>query len=227
MDSSSREEFLEDVNEPPDPDVVETNPTGRYVRYEEVLGKGACKTVYKGFDDTNGIEVAWCQVNIDAAVNDFTRDVESKLYAEHIIKMYTSWVDNEKKTLNIITELFNSGSVRQYRIKHKKVDMKAVKGWARQILRGLAYLHSQEPLIIHRDVKCEVKIGDFGLATVMEQASSKSVLGTLEFMAPEIYTEDYNELVDIYSFGMCMLEMMTNECPYSECENTPQILKKL
>ena len=65
--------------------------------------------------------------------------------------------------------------------------MKAVKCWARQILMGLRYLHTQVPPIIHRDLKCdnifingnhgEVKIGDLGLATVMEQAHAKSVIG--------------------------------------------------
>ncbi|RZC67975.1 hypothetical protein C5167_011666 [Papaver somniferum] len=247
MDLTSRTEFLEDVDDPPDPDVVETDPTKRYVRYKDVLGRGAFKTVYKAFDEVDGIEVAWCQVNIDAVVRGCTPDLESALYDEvnmlkvvhhkHIIKMYKSWVDDGKKTLNIITELFNSGSVRQYREKHKKVDMKALKGWARQILLGLDYLHSHSPPIIHRDVKCdnifingnhgEVKIGDLGLATVMEQASLHSVLGTPEFMAPEIYNEDYNELVDIYSFGMCMLEMTTNESPYIECTNCAQVYKKV
>jgi len=46
-------------------------------------------------------------------------------------------------------------------------------------------------------------------------------------MAPELYDEDYNELVDIYSFGMCMLEMVTFEYPYSECTNSAQIYKKV
>lgn len=46
-------------------------------------------------------------------------------------------------------------------------------------------------------------------------------------MAPELYEEDYNELVDIYSFGMCMLEMVTFEYPYSECRNPAQIYKKV
>jgi serine/threonine protein kinase len=39
--------------------------------------------------------------------------------------------------------------------------------------------------------------------------------------------ENYNELVDIYSFGMCMLEMVTGECPYSECQGFVQIYKKI
>lgn len=51
--------------------------------------------------------------------------------------------------------------------------------------------------------------------------------GTPEFMAPELYEEDYNELVDIYSFGMCVLEMLTSEHPYSECSNPAQIYKKV
>ena len=46
-------------------------------------------------------------------------------------------------------------------------------------------------------------------------------------MAPELYDENYNELVDIYSFGMCMLEMVTFEYPYSECRNSAQIYKKV
>lgn len=43
----------------------------------------------------------------------------------------------------------------RYRKKHKTIDMKAIKNWARQILQGLAYLHSQNPPIIHRDLKCD------------------------------------------------------------------------
>ncbi|KAL9689905.1 hypothetical protein QQ045_010296 [Rhodiola kirilowii] len=43
-----------------------------------------------------------------------------------------------------------------------------------------------------------------------------SILGTPEFMAPEVYTDNYNELVDIYSFGMCVLELVTVEVKDAE-----------
>jgi WNK lysine deficient protein kinase len=46
-------------------------------------------------------------------------------------------------------------------------------------------------------------------------------------MAPELFTKDYSESVDIYSFGMCMLEMMTCEYPYSECQSQAHIYKKI
>ena len=74
-------------------------------------------------------------------------------------------------------------------MKHKKVDMKAMRRWAKQILTGLAYLHSQKPPIIHRDLKCDnifingnhgkVKIGDFGLAMVMQERKTQSIQGTV------------------------------------------------
>ncbi|GJU46329.1 probable serine/threonine-protein kinase WNK10 isoform X1 [Tanacetum coccineum] len=228
-----------------DPDVVERCPNNRYVRYNELLGRGASKTVYKGFDEVEGIEIAWNQVMLDDVMqsSEHLERVYSEVHFlktlkhENIIKSYVSWVDDKNKTVNMITELFTSGSLRQYRKKHKSVDLKAIKNWARQILKGLTYLHSQEPPIIHRDLKCdnifvngnhgEVKIGDLGLATLMLPPAVKSLIGTPEFMAPELYEEEYNELVDIYSFGMCILELITCEYPYSECRNQAQIYRKV
>ena len=46
-------------------------------------------------------------------------------------------------------------------------------------------------------------------------------------MAPEMYEEHYDEAVDVYAFGMCMLEMATSEYPYSECQNAAQIYRKV
>lgn len=47
-------------------------------------------------------------------------------------------------------------------------------------------------------------------------------------MAPEMYEEKgYNEKVDIYAFGMCLLEMVTGEYPYIECKNAAQVYKKV
>lgn len=46
-------------------------------------------------------------------------------------------------------------------------------------------------------------------------------------MAPEMYEEHYDESVDVYAFGMCMLEMATSEYPYTECTGPAQIYKKV
>ena len=46
-------------------------------------------------------------------------------------------------------------------------------------------------------------------------------------MAPEMYEEHYDESVDVYAFGMCMLEMVTLEYPYMECQNAAQIYRRV
>ncbi|KAM7274451.1 hypothetical protein ACFE04_016317 [Oxalis oulophora] len=225
---------------------VELDPSGRYGRYTDLLGSGAMKRVYRAFDHEEGIEVAWNQVLLRNFIED--RKVIDRLYAEvdllqelknnHIIHCYSVWMDLEHFRLNFITEICTSGSLRSYRKTHRQVSMKAVKKWAKQVLEGLEYLHTHDPCIIHRDLNCSnifingntghVKIGDLGLAAMVGKSHvAHSILGTPEFMAPELYDEDYTELVDIYSFGMCLLEMVTLDIPYSECDSIVKIYKKV
>lgn len=225
---------------------VEVDPTGRYGRYSELLGCGAVKKVYRAFDQEEGIEVAWNQVKLRNFSNDPA--MIDRLYSEvkllrnltskNIISLYKVWRDDVHNHLNFITEVCTSGNLREYRKKHRHVSMKALKKWSKQILKGLDYLHTHEPCIIHRDLNCsnvfvngntgQVKIGDLGLAAVTGKSHiAHSILGTPEFMAPELYDEDYTELVDIYSFGMCVLEMVTVEIPYSECDSVAKIYKKV
>ncbi|KAK2663652.1 hypothetical protein Ddye_002226 [Dipteronia dyeriana] len=236
----------QDQDDSSDVEFVEVDPTRRYGRYKEVLGRGAFKKVYRAFDELEGLEVAWNQIKVSDLLRN-SEDLE-RLYSEvhllktlkhkNIIKFYNSWVDIKNDHINFITEIFTSGTLRQYRKKHKHVDLRAMKRWSRQILEGLSYLHGHDPPVIHRDLKCdnifvngnhgEVKIGDLGLAAILRQAqSAHSVIGTPEFMAPELYEEEYNELVDIYAFGMCLLELVTFEYPYCECSNAAQIYKKV
>ena len=74
----------------------------------------------------------------------------------------------------------------------------------------------------------EVKIGDLGLSVSMKDKKfASSVNGTPEFMAPELYEECYNEKVDIYAFGLCVLEMVTGEYPYSECNSIAQVYRRV
>ncbi|RWW85565.1 hypothetical protein BHE74_00005740 [Ensete ventricosum] len=127
--------------EPDDPDTefVEMDPSGRYGR------------------------VAWNQVKMTDLLrsdDDYDRLCSEVLLLQtlkhkNIIKFYNSWRDDKNNNINFITEVFTSGTLRQYRKKHKHVDVRALKKWSRQILSGLHYLHSHDPPVIHRDLKCD------------------------------------------------------------------------
>ncbi|KAJ1136027.1 hypothetical protein NDU88_002453 [Pleurodeles waltl] len=157
----------------------------------------------------------------------------------NIVRFYDSWKSTVKGQICIVlvTELMTSGTLKTYLKRFKEMKLKVLQRWSRQILKGLHFLHTRCPPIIHRDLKCDnifitgptgfVKIGDLGLATLKSASFAKSVIGTPEFMAPEMYEEKYDEAVDVYAFGMCMLEMATSEYPYSECQNAAQIYRKV
>ncbi|KAJ7984878.1 hypothetical protein DPEC_G00359340 [Dallia pectoralis] len=171
----------------------------------------------------------------------FSEEVEMLKGLQHpnIVRFYDSWKDNSKglKCILLVTELMTSGTLKTYLKRFKEMKLKLLQRWSRQILKGLHFLHTRAPPIIHRDLKCDnifitgptgsVKIGDLGLATLKSASFAKSVIGTPEFMAPEMYEEKYDEAVDVYAFGMCILEMATSEYPYSECQNAAQIYRKV
>jgi serine/threonine protein kinase len=88
------------------------------VQYDTVLGRGAFKTVYKGFDEREGIEVAWNQVRSRDFMNEghkLTQEISVLKNMKHknVMYFYDSWVDEQNGTVNFITELFTSGTLRQ------------------------------------------------------------------------------------------------------------------
>ncbi|KAF8963463.1 hypothetical protein BGZ46_000964 [Entomortierella lignicola] len=234
---SSFAEYIDHSKHDPEK-AVEVSPNGRYAKLNSVLGKGAYKIVYKGLDREEGYEVAWnCFQTTKQEYAELSQEVEILKRVRHpnIINFHDCWYSNTE--FIFITELMTSGTLREYIRKLQSPNPKVIKRWCRQILKGLIYLHSYDPPIIHRDIKCdnifingahgEVKIGDMGTAK-MKIGKKYTVIGTPEFMAPEMYEEKgYSEKVDIYAFGMCLLEMVTGDYPYNECKNAAQIYKKV
>ncbi|XP_056885885.1 serine/threonine-protein kinase WNK2 isoform X2 [Takifugu flavidus] len=231
--------------EEPGMKAVSTSPGGRFLKFDIELGRGSFKTVYKGLDTDTWVEVAWCELQerklSKAERQRFKEEAEMLKALQHpnIVRFYDFWESplKGKKCIVLVTELMTSGTLKTYLKRFKVMKPKVLRSWCRQILKGLHFLHTRTPPIIHRDLKCDnifitgptgsVKIGDLGLATLKRTSFAKSVIGTPEFMAPEMYEEHYDESVDVYAFGMCMLEMATSEYPYSECQNAAQIYRKV
>ena len=89
---------------------------------------------------------------------------------------------------------------------------------------GIAYLHSQQPVILHRDLKSMnllvsdsfvIKVCDFGLSRSKIVTGIMTRIGTVQWAAPEILREEeYNEKCDVYSFAIVLWELWSHSIPF-------------
>ncbi|KAL7669452.1 hypothetical protein ACOME3_010107 [Neoechinorhynchus agilis] len=237
----------DDYDQFEDESEAKQSSNGRYIRLEEI-GRGAFKTVYKGLDSKDGIAVAWCELQDVYNKSERSRFREEirvlkELHHQNIVRFFDYWLykTSTRRIIVLVTELMTSGSLKTYsknfknELNPKKVRI--IRNWCRQILQGLSYMHTRDPPIIHRDLKCDnifitgttgtVKIGDLGLAIFKTNTFAKSMRGTVEFMAPEMFKEMYDEMVDVYSFGLCVVELATGEYPYTECKFPSAVMRKV
>mmetsp|Transcript_23077 Transcript_23077/g.46293 ORF Transcript_23077/g.46293 Transcript_23077/m.46293 type:complete len:740 (-) Transcript_23077:588-2807(-) len=204
----------------------EKSPDGKWVRTNRKLGIGSFKSVYLAIG-RDGCQFAWNVIKLGnmspADKLKVKQEVEILKDTEHknIIDFFDYWESNKK--LYFITEYAAATLGNRIAALHP-VAISTIRVWCEQILNALEYLHKRTKPIIHRDLKPDnvliasdgtIRLGDFGLAIVSSKKASIS--GSPAYMAPEIWTSDeYDKKVDIYAFGMLVLEMKTNETPYSE-----------
>ncbi len=180
--------------------------------------------------------MAWNSISVsnlsETALHKIKEEINlmKKLNHPNLINYISAWFDKNKSEFIIITEIICGGSLKKHLNKIQAPRLKVIKSWIKETLKGLKYLHTEvKPPIVHRDIKCDnlfidstngsIKIGDLGLSKIQTGDYTKSYAGTEEFMAPEVYQGNYTVLADIYSLGMCILEMVTLEKPYKECES--------
>ncbi|KAI8819541.1 uncharacterized protein EV422DRAFT_497758, partial [Fimicolochytrium jonesii] len=115
-------------------------------------------------------------------------------------------------------------------------DERATKVYAKQLLRGVEYLHNKG--IVHRDIKPantllgqegQIKYVDFGASkiyktqkTVVVNGEANTLVGTPHYIAPEVITGESlgrHGAQDIWSMGCCVLEMVTGRKPWSGLDN--------
>uniref|UniRef100_A0A286Y4S6 Nuclear receptor-binding protein n=1 Tax=Cavia porcellus TaxID=10141 RepID=A0A286Y4S6_CAVPO len=228
------EEESEDESE-----ILEESPCGRWQkRREEVNQRNVpgIDSAYLAMDTEEGVEVVWNEVQFSERKNyklqeEKVRAVfDNLIQLEHlnIVKFHKYWADvkENKARVIFITEYMSSGSLKQFLKKtkknHKTMNEKAWKRWCTQILSALSYLHSCDPPIIHGNLTCDtifiqhnglIKIGSVAPDTINNHVKTcREEQKNLHFFAPE-YGEVTNvtTAVDIYSFGMCALEMAVLE----------------
>ncbi|KAJ6372905.1 hypothetical protein OIU76_027275 [Salix suchowensis] len=195
----------------------------------ERIGIGSYGEVYHG--DWNGTEVAVKKFldqgfSGDALVQ-FRCEAEIMLRLRHPNVVLFMGAVTRPPHLSILTEFLPRGSL--YRLLHRpnsQIDEKRRMQMALDVAKGMNYLHTSHPTIVHRDLKSPnllvnknwlVKVCDFGLSRIKHHTflSSKSTAGTPEWMAPEVLrNEPANEKCDIYSFGVILWELATCQIPW-------------
>ncbi|KAM7092068.1 serine/threonine-protein kinase WNK3-like [Molossus nigricans] len=75
----------------------------------------------------------------------------------YIVCFYDFWESSAKgkRCIVLVTELMTSGTLKTYLKRFKVMKPKVLRSWCRQILKGLLFLHTRTPPIIHRDLKCD------------------------------------------------------------------------
>ena len=148
-----------------------------------------------------------------------------KLKHPNLLDYIEIYYKENNNKLVIITELLQGGNLNEYRKYQKKLKVKLVKKWIKQLLTALDYLHSNN--FIHHDIKSQnilidritgnLKLGDLICAEKMgEQGYFTKYIGTEEFMAPEVKEGKYTFKADIYSLGLTIIQFITMEKPYKE-----------
>ncbi|OQS03669.1 kinase [Thraustotheca clavata] len=133
-----------------------------------------------------------------------------------------SW--NTDNQMLVVTEKLRNGDLASLLASDQVLSLATRVGILLDIVRAMAYLHSQCPKIVHRDLKganihisCDyrAKVANLENSCAYDTELMVSVVGTPVWVAPEIMRgEMYNEKVDIYSFAM--VEVLNREIPYAE-----------
>jgi mitogen-activated protein kinase kinase kinase len=154
--------------------------------------------------------------------------------------------NSDESHLNIFLEYVPGGSVATMLVNYGPLGESLIQNFVRQILTGLAYLHSRD--IIHRDIKGanilvdnkgSVKISDFGISKRVEASSllstpgngkkgnpRVSLQGSVFWMAPEVVRQTaYTRKADIWSLGCLIVEMFTGSHPHPNCTQLQAIFK--
>lgn len=130
----------------------------------------------------------------------------------------------------VATEYCPAGDLFSEIVKMKKFTERQAAVIIYQLLSVLIYCHDKR--VIHRDLKPEnillmekgkelsIKVADFGNSTIFDPSSKLSgCFGSAYYIAPEVFTDSYNEKCDIWSTGIIMYILLTGRPPYVGRDN--------
>ena len=170
----------------------------------------------------------------DTILEEFALEVDIMRRLRHPNVLLLMGVVTAAGSLSIVTEFIHRGSL--FKLLHRP-QPEAIKAalvehrrrirFCIDVAKGMHYLHTCIPIIVHRDLKSPnllvdkdwtVKVCDFGMSRMKKNTflSSKSNAGTPEWMSPEVLrNEESDEKCDVYSYGVILWEIATMKEPWS------------
>ncbi|ELR25293.1 protein kinase domain containing protein [Acanthamoeba castellanii str. Neff] len=189
----------------------------------ELLGSGAFADVYKADwrGDYVAVKVIKNQRDDDTFRLQFQQEslFLSKLRHYHVVQLMGVCV--EYPHMSIVMELMSNNTLahllKATRRGETRIPAQLLLQLAREIAKGMNFLHMMDPPLIHRDLK--VKIGDVGFMQTkdedLREGAQDSFAGTPSYMAPEcLRQEPYDQKCDVYSYGNVLWELLTQRKPW-------------
>ena len=234
------------MSEPPearDPDATKTSVGGLRVltagtviadRYRVlgIVGVGAMGMVYRVHDERLHMDVALKALRPGLspdgrALERFEQELVLARQVSHknVVRIHDIGQDGELHFLTM--DLVDGRSLKQILDERGRLPAGDTVAIARDLAEGLAAAHAQS--VVHRDLKPanvlvdaagRACITDFGVARSLRRSGlteSGSIVGTLEYLAPEqARGEEVDGRADIYALGLMMFEMLTGRRPFRD-----------
>ncbi|XP_019437448.1 PREDICTED: receptor protein kinase TMK1-like [Lupinus angustifolius] len=198
---------------------------------ENILGKGGFGTVYKG-ELEGGTKIAVKRMQsgnmAEKGLSEFMVEIAvlTKVRHKHLVSLLGYCLDGDERLL--VYEYMPQGALSRLLFHWKEEGLKPLEWKTRltialDVARGVEYLHDlTQQIFIHRDLKpsnillgddLRAKVSDFGLVRLAPQGKASfqtGLAGTFGYLAPEYAaTGRLTTKVDVYSFGVILMEMIT------------------
>lgn len=221
---------------------------GDRYRIEGLLGSGGTANVYLAVDTHIGHSVVVKQLNREGASNQgiverFLAEAEALANFQHPrIMRVLDFACSDGQFPYLVTEALVGETLTSLFQRRPSVPLSLALMIARQTAQGLAAAHRAG--LIHRDVKPDnlfllgprnapfgLKIIDFGMAQSSQSKDTSgihTVLGTIEYMAPEQTMADpVDGRTDIYGFGIVLFRLLTGRLPFQASDKIELLCHQL
>ena len=204
-----------------------------------VLGQGSYGTVYKAYHNGTACETACAAKQVDLKCRRHIAEPmkqiflleclqHSKLHHPNIVKMLGVFYPKKRAVLPrvlpfLVMELMEY-NLTQLLDKHQNISMYVKLSILQDVSRGLCYLHTQNPPIVHQALNSDnilftkgltAKIGDFktGAETVSEQALLSIRNKQCNGFLPDSRPLDFDLPLNVFSFGCIICHVITQKWP--------------